>query len=270
MPVSVQTRGHFRLERLNCDVPPLRVDFADAKPGGTPFRGQRALKLVTHCRNGNKDFEEFVVREWLVYRVQQTLGEPGFDTRLARVRYVDAGDTTRAVERWGFFLESERELGRRLGGSTLDVKGGGWMDVEPDSGAAFAVFQYLAGNNDWSISYLHNVRLVATPSGTRAVPYDFDFSGLVAASYAGPQPGLPITSIKQRLWRGPCLPAERLAPVLTRFTARRGAIDSLYREAPGLDRGYRAATLRWLGEFWDIAADARKFAGMARRTCDKY
>ena len=270
MPVQLQTRGHFRLQRLNCDIPPLRVDFSESKPGGTPFKGQRALKLVTHCRNRPDDWEQYVVREWTAYRMQRAVGEPGFSARLARVRYVDAGDTTKGVERWGFFLESERELARRIGGKIMEAQGGGWMDIEPDSGTSFAVWQYMIGNNDWSVSYLHNVRFVATPAGTRGIPYDFDFSGFVNASYAGPPPGFPIQTVRQRLWRGPCVRPEQLEPVLARFHAQRPTIDGFLRDAPGLDDRYRSSTAKWMNEFWDDTREAKKFMGRVRASCDKW
>jgi hypothetical protein len=36
------------------------------------------------------------------------------------------------------------------------------------------------------------------------IPYDFDYSGLVDATYALPPPGMGITTVRDRVYRGPC------------------------------------------------------------------
>ena len=53
----------------------------------------------------------------------------------------------------------------------------------------------------------HNARLIGplAPGQTVPIPYDFDFSGLVSAPYAGPPPELDIADIRQRLYRGYCI-----------------------------------------------------------------
>jgi hypothetical protein len=268
IPVQVATRGHFRLR--TCSFPPLRVVF-DSGTAGTPFARQRALKLVTHCqpRGGG---EQVVLREHLAYRAQALVMPIAFRTRVARVRYVDArdaarGDTARGDERWGMFLESEQALGARLQASVLPATGALFADVAPDSAASLALFQYFLGNTDWSLSALHNVRLLASAAfGTTAVPYDFDFSGLVDSGYGSPDPRLAITSVRQRLWRGPCASAQTLAAALRPYQERRAQLEALWREPiPGLDRGYAQEALRYVQDFYEQTRDPAAFARIARR-----
>ena len=76
--VALETRGHYRLKPSTCPFPPLRVVFDSAKTKGTPFAKQRALKLVTHCRNRNKQSEQYVLREYLAYRVYNLFTERSF------------------------------------------------------------------------------------------------------------------------------------------------------------------------------------------------
>ena len=64
LPVTLGTRGHFRLRNASCGWPPLRVEFPKQGTAGTVFDGQSALKLVTHCRD-NDDYEQHVLREYL-------------------------------------------------------------------------------------------------------------------------------------------------------------------------------------------------------------
>ena len=68
-----------------------------------------------------------------------------------------------------------------------------------------AFFQYMIGNCDWSVSFKHNIEIIRLPNSEyHAIPYDFDYSGLVNASYATPHPMLPIDNVRDRLfqWKG--------------------------------------------------------------------
>ena len=75
------------------------------------------------------------------------------------------------------------------------------------------MLEYMIGSTDFSIYALHNVVLVQTQDRTLyPVPYDFDMTGLVSPPYAIPDKRLPIGSVKDRLYRGPCRTLERPAP----------------------------------------------------------
>jgi hypothetical protein len=114
---------------------------------------------------------------------------------------------------------------------------------------------------------LHNVRLVSTDRGVMAVPYDFDFSGLVDTRYAAPSAQLPIRNVRQRLYRGPCLSEAQVTDAVAHFAARRGAIRALYDSLTALDRGYARSAISYLDDFYDQAKDPRRFAQDLRGTC---
>jgi hypothetical protein len=266
--VSLSTRGHFRLARANCQFPPLRVAFDSGGTRRTLFANQRALKLGTHC-NDTDTYEQYVLREHLSYRAHNLVTDHSFRSRLARVRYVDARDTTRVVERWGRFIESERELARRLGGDILEARGGVYEQIEDSSAALLGLWEYFIGNTDFSLGALHNVRLLTSGRGTLAIPYDFDFSGLVETRYSTPDARLPIKSVRQRLYRGPCLTEAQLVPVLDRFTRRREAILALYDSLPPLDRGYGKRAKSYLEDFFEEARKPGDFARSLRGSCVK-
>jgi hypothetical protein len=237
--------------------------------GGTKhtlFAGQKALKLGTHCQDSNQ-YEQYVLREYLAYRAHNLVTPLSFRPRLARVRYVDARDTTRAVERYGLFVESERELGARLGGDVITARGGRYEDVTDSSAVLLGLWEYFIGNTDFSMAYLHNVRLVATPQGTSAVPYDFDFSGLVDTRYATPDPRLGLATVRQRLYRGPCLTEQQVVDVVARFAARREAIRALYAALPSLDAGYARRAVAYIDDFYAAAKDPKAFARKLKGSC---
>lgn len=272
LPVTVSTRGHFRLRRDVCPFPPLRLQVGDAGRGETPFRGQRALKLVTHCRNA-ADAEQIVLREYLAYRAAALVLPVSFRARLARVRYAERGDSAalaaagaapdRFPERWAMLVESERELARRTGGAVLEHRGGSAGSVA-DDGVPFALFAYFLGNTDWSIAALHNVRLLRLPTfEVMAVPYDFDFSGLVRAPYATPDPRLLLRSVQDRLWRGtPCVTPAQVDAALAPYRARRAELEALWRTtgpALSLDRRYAAEAADYVAAFYRETRDPAAF-----------
>jgi hypothetical protein len=169
-------------------------------------------------------------------------------------------------------------LAARLGGRLLEQRNAKFEDVAPDSGVGLALFEYFLGNSDWSLAALHNVRLVTRPDGdVYAVGYDFDFSGLVDTDYAVPDPRLPIRSVRQRIWRGPCATPGALAAALAPYTERRAALEALWRDpvpgtprgAPWLDAELRARHAALGGRaFYDALRDPGEFLRRARRETD--
>ncbi len=266
LAIKLATRGHYRLKRESCSFPPLRVVFDSAGTKRTVFAGQKALKLGTHC-NGSDVYEQYVLREHLAYRLHNLVTDQSFRSRLARVRYVDSRDSTKVVERWARFAESEDDLEDRLGGKVTTARGALYDHIDSSSVALLGLWEYFIGNTDFSVAALHNVRLVTTPDAVLAVPYDFDFSGLVDARYATPDPRLSIRSVRQRLYRGPCLSESTLAALLPRFVHARGAADALYASLPALDRGYARSAREYLDAFFAEARDPGRFAKALRQRC---
>ena len=93
IPVQLRTRGHYRLANRNCSFVPLRLDFKKGEVKGTVFDGQDKLKLVTHC-NSNALYEEYMVREYLAYKVHNLITPRSYRARMARVTYVDSATST--------------------------------------------------------------------------------------------------------------------------------------------------------------------------------
>ena len=88
--VEVKTRGHFRRNPKICDSPPLQIKFKPAETRNTIFREQTSLKMVTHCKKRIKAFDNYVVQEYLIYKLYNILTERSFRARLARLTYVDS------------------------------------------------------------------------------------------------------------------------------------------------------------------------------------
>lgn len=267
IPVELSPRGHFRLRSDVCNFPPIRLIFPSQGLKGTPFAGQKALKLGTHCQQRDKEFSEYPVREYGAYKVLNMLTDWSFKARLARVNYVPVGNEKDAFTKLGLLIEDESDMAKRNGGRIYTVRGGTFSDVDPAQIAIVSVFAYFLGNTDWSLYSLHNIRLVATSDGRYVpVPYDFDWSGVVFARYAKPDPRLGIPTVQDRLFRGPCMTPADLAPVIAKFNANKAAIKDLYAKLP-VDDGYRRRAMDYYDDFFRVIGDQRQVKRELIETC---
>jgi hypothetical protein len=258
IPVEIAPRGHFRLRNDVCNFPPIRLIFPKSGLKGTPFAGQDALKLGTHCQQRDKEYHEYPVREHATYEVLNMFTDASFRSRLATVTYVPVGEEKDQITRIGLLIEDEGDMSKRNAARIQTVRGGTFADMDPAQTALISVFAYFVGNTDFSVWSLHNVRLLATADGRYVpVPYDFDWSGVVFARYAKPAPQLGIKTVQDRLFRGPCLTPADLAPVFAKFTAQRAAIKELYARLP-LENDYRKRVNDYYDEFYETIGDQRR------------
>ena len=271
--VSIETelklRGHWRRQRRNCDFAPIEVDFPKGARAGTIFAGQGALKLVTHCRSKNPEFEQYVLREYLVYQLADLLTPVNLRTRLVRATYVDTVGKQDSLTHNAFLIENEKRAAARYNAQVLDIKGATWDVVDPQLGALVSAFEYMIGGSDWSLVGLHNIVLFEQ-KGTGVVwpmAYDFDWSGIVWTRYSFPDSRLPITSVRQRLYRGICRTPEEWAPILAKFEAKKTELYAVYDSVPELDPKYVKQTRQYLDEFFDVISNPRKMKREMIDTC---
>jgi len=267
IPIEIEPRGHFRLRSDVCNFPPIRLVFPKTGLKGTPFAGQKSLKLGTHCQQRDKEFAEYPVREHAAYETLNLLTDASFRSRLAQVTYVQAGEENDAFTRLGLLIEDEDDVAKRIGGRVHTIRGGTFGDMDPAQMGLISVFAYFLGNTDWSLYSLHNIRLVLTGDGRYVpIPYDFDWSGAVFARYSKPDPKLGIRTVQERLFRGPCMTPDELAPALAKFTVQRDAIRAVYARLP-LDDGYRKRAMDYYDEFYRTIGDPRQVKRELIETC---
>jgi hypothetical protein len=267
VPVRVRPRGHFRLGANNCDFVPLRLEFRDRPSRGTLFDGQEALKLVTHCKTDVRDYDEYLLREHLVYRMHNLLTPLSFRSRLVEASYSDSLDGGWRVSRRALLIEDEASVSRRAGGKVAEQRGAVWDNLDSTAVAQYALFQYFIGGTDWSLSALHNVRVVQRPDGVYIpLAYDFDWTGMAQTPYAIPDPRLRVSRTRDRLFRGPCWSVDAFAGAVAGFTAQRAALLALL-DTPGLSEEYRSSTRRWIEEFYTTVSDQKAFEKAIKRGC---
>jgi hypothetical protein len=264
--IELRTRGIFRRRPSVCAFPPLRISVGRRAGRGTPLEGERRIKLVTHCRNSD-DYEQYVLQEYLIYRAYGLLTDLSLRTRLARVTYEDVTGREKSVTRYGVLIEDERRLAERHRLKVVEDTGAPIARLDPTQTVFMAVFQYFVGNTDWSIRALHNVILLADSGGRLLpVPYDFDWSGVIATRYAQPDTSLRIRSVKERLYAGYCGAAEDFEPIFARFREKRAAIEALYDLGP-LQQRERDDARRYYGEFFRLIDDPQRVRRDMLKNC---
>lgn len=246
LPVSLTVRGNYRRDAANCEFPPLALDLPKKKLDGTVFAGQNRLKLVTHCQG-----EDYIVREYLVYKVYNLLADLSFRARLAHITYRDSTNKRQGGLHWGILLEDKVDVAKRNHAriSTQRTKA---QYTDSLTMATVGVFEYMIGNTDWSVTYQHNVNVLADSVKNRllVVPYDFDYSGIVGTNYAVPDSHLGIASVRDRLYRGPSYSMALFNRVFAHFIAQKKAIYALYEQSTLVDKRYIQMTIQYLDEFY--------------------
>jgi len=251
LPIKVETRGIWRLH--NCDFPPIFLNFASKEAKQSIFNGLDKVKLTSTCRDDNT-YEQYVLQEYQLYRIYRMLSPYSHGARLLHVTYTDSASGKPLMTRYGFVIEELEAIAAREHGKVMKLKGATIDDLSPSDAALVGVFEYLIGNTDFSITGLHNAELLAKANSGEVIPiaYDFDFSGAVNTRYATPDPRLRIRVVRQRLYRGYCVPDSVYTPVFALFNAKKDSIYGLYSDKVGqlMDPKVARETLQYFDEFY--------------------
>lgn len=252
--IKIVTRGNFRRDPDNCVFPPLRINFKKSQVKGTIFEGLDKVKLVTHCRPNSRAYRQYVMGEYLVYRVFNILTDTSFRVRPFFVNYVDEPSGKKTQESFAFFIEPDDLLEDRLELNETKKKYFFQDSTQYSHMSRLAVFQYLVGNTDWAVSTLHNIKLFKPGKDARpyAIPYDFDWCGVINTVYARPLPRFEIESVSERLFRGYCRTREQLEEQFVYFRSKRDEIYQLYESFEPLRKRQRKDALNYYDDFYEI------------------
>ena len=224
--ISLTARGEFR--RKNCYIPTMKLDFKN--PTSPKLAPLKKLKLVCGCSTGQQD-EKLVLREFLVYKMYNLLTDMSFRVRILRINYSDTKGKVKSYSQYGFLIEDPDDLAKRHKCKEVDEPSYHAERTNRQQMSLVDIFQYMIGNTDWSVPAFHNIKLIRAKADSLsfpyAIPYDFDFCGIVNPSYATPPEELGITTVRERLYRGfPRTDAE-IEKSLTIFREKKQDITKL-------------------------------------------
>ncbi|HAD11549.1 MAG TPA: hypothetical protein DCF33_03825 [Saprospirales bacterium] len=221
--IEVKPRGKFR--RKIAAFPPIKIKFKKKELVAEGLDTLNEIKLVLPCYESEQG-DELIVREYLAYRMFESLTVASLRARLIRITIRDTHVEKSKPPMYAILLEDEEELVSRLNGTLNEEYGVPADSLNANQAALAVMFEYMIGNTDWEISMQRNVRLVKAPISGKSlvIPYDFDFSGLVGAPYATPSSETGLKSVKDRFLMSNGINAEHLRRALNTLKANRQTI----------------------------------------------
>ena len=259
LDLKIRVRGNFRSDRENCRYPPLKLNFKRKSLKNTVFEGENKLKLVVQCNKADR-YKQFLILEYLNYKVFQLFTDYSLQVRMARIDYYDS-ENNRDLGTWpAFFIEDTGRMAKRLNLEMVKEKKILPGDYDQARLNLVDLFEFFIGNTDWSSiageqedNCCHNIIPYRDRGGPIIpVPYDFDMTGVVDPSYAVVNPKLRINSITQRLYRGFCQPDALLQTTIKTFVDKRDKIYALYENQAGLSKEKLKSAIKYYDDFYDI------------------
>ena len=251
--LKLKARGESR--RKLCTNPPILLNFKKSDFPNTQFYGLDKVKMVVKCNN-NKAFTDYLLREFLAYRIYNLITDKSFKVKLLDITYIDSGKKQDTAQSYAFLIEEADHLAKRLQAAEIKSEGYSQSPVNPENADLHAIFQYLIGNTDWALGNRHNVKIFRqVPTNgkptTIIVPYDFDFSGLCGTNYSTPREGLNISNVRSRYYLGLCREPEELDQRLQVFRDKKEEIYELVNNFEYLSFEDRASIIKYFDKFYE-------------------
>lgn len=266
--LRMKARGAFR--RSHCSLAPFWLNIRKADVENVHLQNVTRFKVVTNCQ-GSRAYDEYVLKEYLAYKIYNIISPISFRVRLIRMKYVDTGRKDKVREGWAFMIEPEGLLAERVGGQVVKKDDLSITYMKPGDMDIAAMFMYMIGNCDYAITGRHNMKILGMPGfgseGYTPVPYDFDYSGLVDASYAIPGDNLGITSVRERYYLGPCREDESFLAAIEHINQHRDEILQMVNDFEYLDEKHKKSTISYLEQYFAKAGTDHMLQFSLQLTC---
>ncbi len=214
--IRLKPRGERR--RQVCAFPPIRLNFKNTNTVYEDIDSMKNIKMVTHC-NTPAIYDEYLLKEYLIYKMYNLVTDYSFRVRLLRVKYIDTGKRARFYSKYGFLIEPIDLLEQRMNVMELENIPLRYNNMISDMLDRMVIFQYMIGNTDWQLVTYHNIKIVKKIDQQKGIPipYDFDYSGFVDATYAIPHELFPIDDVRERFFMGACRPDTVYKRIIQEF-----------------------------------------------------
>jgi hypothetical protein len=255
--IRVKPRGVYR--KANCDLASLLLNFKNST--SPELSDLKKLKLVSICQKG-ATFDELLLKEYLVYKIQNLLSNKSFRVRLLHITFKDIRQRMKPFTQYAFLMEDMVDMAAR--NNCVELKKTDLVTVgcNREQMTFVNLFQYMIGNTDWSIPKCHNMKLMVPKNDTLAqpfaIPYDFDYCGLVNASYAVPDESFELQSVRDRLYRGFPRIYSELQGTIDIFNEKKESILYYINHFDLCSTRCRNAMTAYLDEFFETISSRKK------------
>jgi hypothetical protein len=267
LDIGLEVRGNFRLQKSNCRYSQLWVDLKRGQTPNTIFAEQNRLKLVVQCRAQDR-YKDYLAKEQQLYETFENLSDLHFGTRLVNATYVDSENPSSSRTHLAFFIEHQRRLKDRFDMKEVELNNISYRDLDPAQSSLASLFMYQIGNTDFSMirapegdECCHNVKLLSDGAGRYfPIPYDFDASGFVDASYAAPpNPTMGIRNNKTRKYRGFCVEPEQLNAAVAQINSERDNTIAIISDTSYVSERTANRSVRYMEDFYEDMNDERRY-----------
>lgn len=257
--VKVKYRGKFRFD--NCGFPPMEISFKNHIHAYSDTDRIKKIKLVPHCDAGTLS-DEYVLREYLVYKLFNIISDTSYNVRLLRITYIDTEKKKKTTTQYGIFIEPDKILSQRIRANEVDVKNLTQRYIRPDIMDKVSIFNYMVANWDWNIPNLQNVTIfkpyyVASAGSGIVVPYDFDMSGVVSPDYEVLPEEYGLRTSRDRIFLGMCRTREVFKKDLQFFLSRKDEMYKTINDFPYLSLRAKKDIINLLNTFYSQLDDDR-------------
>lgn len=260
--IQIKPRGVRRLE--HCHFPPIKLNFKKIEFENVYLDQQSTMKFVTHCKSSSF-YETYILKEYLIYKMYNILTDYSFRVRLVEMEYIDNARDKKVLVKYGFFIEHLNFLAVRNNSVPLKNDKYAQRLMDKRMMAKIALFEFMIGNTDWSVSGLHNIKMLKPDnikkSAPYPVPYDFDYSGMVDTDYSVPAEGLNIKSVRDRIYVGVCMGEHIIRDEIEYFKDKKQDLFDLINNFPYLEKRDKREMTSYLDTFFDII----EYEGLVRR-----
>lgn len=267
--IRLKARGKNRRDR--CYFPPIYLNFKTDPIKTSDLKGIKKIKMVTHC-SSTKQYKDYILREYLVYKLYNVITDYSFRVRLLNIKYIDTGKRKKNYENVGFLIEPDDLLAKRHNCVEIKNEFGRKELVDPDQGTIMALFQYMIGNTDWRIKSGHNMKFFkptdVITSNAYPVPYDFDYCGVVNTGYSAPQEWANIETVRDREYLGYCRDKEEYKSSITHFLDRKAEIMETIHSFPHFDDKENSRIANYIESFYKILETRNeRMVGIMQNEC---
>ena len=264
----MKARGKFR--RSHCSLAPFWLDLRKTGLQNEEMQDIDRIKIVTHCKN-SLAHEDYVLKEYLCYKIYNIISPVSFRVRLIRMTYVDTGRDNKVTEGWAFMIEPEQMLAQRMDAVVVKRDDLSTRLLRPWEIDILAMFQFMIGNVDYSVFGRQNMKFLGLPgygtAGYSPVPYDFDYSGLVDAYYAVPSENLPIKSVRERYYLGPCREGQAYQAAVEHINRCSDEIFQLVQDFEFLDQKDKKRIIDYLEQYFELSEHKKSLIFSMQRSC---
>ena len=269
--VKIKARGSIRNE--NCYYPPIKLYFPKGELEDAGFRKKfNDYKLVMKCKNvGNQ--EELVLKEYLVYKMYQLLTDNSFRVQLVHLTIEDLSKQQKTMQSFAFLIENEDELKTRIKGKKVEIEGEALTPENflPAQYDLMAMFQFMIGHTDWNVKGKNNLKVTQIEGDNlpSAIPFDFDFAGIVNSDYAVPNEQLPIKNVTERFFLGKCREKGSYKATVQQFKDKKKAILNLVANFKHLSAQSKTEMRTYLEGFYEVIESSKMLKQQVTENCDR-